>query len=223
MLRVHARASGWLVKKIGVEALFAKREGAMRVICQSDTPTHWVMRTLPDMALRSRSITAIVEAKSMISTTSNASVEAVQLCLLAAWSKMGIPIHYCFGRPGPDGYLKAKVLLLSSIKPCFIGLTPRSQSFGLQLQRFSERLFPEAEVGFVGITQGSNTPYALIPLVEIESQGCNLMAWLQTNGGGEPFGMKEREAWEGRKESRAVWPPIDYQRWTQMWKKKYGG
>jgi hypothetical protein len=214
--RVKAReTNAWLVKTIGVEALFSKRKGALEFIASSDIPTHWWLRALPDMVLRSTKLTAIVESKWMGSKTDNASAELVQLCILGAMSKMGIPMQYCFGRNDRSGCLEAYVIGVYQLKPELLWLTPRSDKFGLNLEKFGRRLFPQARVSPMDVTRGSNTPFALIPKLQIVRDGTLLDAWLRDNAGAE-FSDKERISWEGRDEAKQVWSHIPWERWNQQ-------
>lgn len=214
-LRVVAREAGWLCKMTGIESLFGHRKGALQAICSSDAAAHWGLRCYPDLALRSPGLTGIIEVKAMDRPdTLNASVELVQLCALGSWDRMGIPIHYAFGRPTADGRLEAWILPLKALRPCQVYLTPRSEQFEINgLERFAARLFPEATIVHGGWTRGSNTPYALVSKAQIIRDGVELKAWLHANFGSGQFGMKQREGWEGRKEAHRVWAHVRYQDW----------
>ena len=223
--RVLARSYGWLVKKIGVESLFANREGVLRYLQDQFIPMALLLRSQPDMLLRgNNNVIEIFEVKAVEDTWPNVAVEAWQLVYMQTlYRAFQIDTCYIFGWPDENN-LSGVVVPISKL-PVMTRFykTPRFMRWDPQVRDSLERLVnhyhPGIDIRVLGVHHGgSGDPYLVFSkssLPNFES----ISDWFQQRGK-QIFNMRDRISWEGTKEAKMVWKSFKYSEWMNIHKIK---
>jgi hypothetical protein len=205
-LRCQAREAGWVTKTCGVEALFCKRKTALRVISNEFSVEHLLLRSLPDMVLRSPRGTYLVEAKDATSRTDNVAIELYQWLLFL---RVCPRVWYCFGGPDHSSRrMDGRMAMAYRLRPHRL-LFPRrvTQEWPDVLVDTLRQWIDEASLKPLchefGDTDGSNDPFALIRKDELQ-RFPTVDIWLKSLGEGG-FDGRFRQGWEGREEAQASW------------------
>jgi len=219
--RVLAREYGWLVKKIGVESLFANRGGVLRYLQNQFTPIGLLLRSQPDMLLRGNNdLIEIFEVKAVEDTWPNVAVEAWQLAYIQTLHRaFQIDTCYIFGWPDADNLSGAIVPISRLPTMTHFYKTPRFMRWDPKARGLLEGLVSDHHSGIdirvLGVGHGgSGDPYLVFPkssLLNFES----ISDWFQQKGK-QIFNMRDRISWEGTKEARSVWKSFKYSEWIDI-------
>lgn len=214
--RVLARSYGWLVKKVGVESLFANRKGVLTYLQYQFTPISLLLRSQPDMLLRGNDGIEIFEVKAVEDTWNNVALEAWQLIYLyALYQLLGVNTYYIFGWPEHEK-LEGVISSVSKLPITRFYESPRFRNWPGQLQGSLKRLvnhyYPHIEVCY--LTEGhagSGDPYFIFTKAALQNFQ-QISNWFEERGQ-QLFAMKDRISWEGQREAREVWKSWTYSDW----------
>jgi len=221
--RVLARSYGWLVKKVGVESLFANRKGALQYLQYQFTPVTLLLRSQPDMLLRGNSGVEMFEAKAVEDAWDNVAIEAWQLIYLyTLYRSLGVDTNYVFGWPQHE-VLDGVIVPVSLLPLTRFYKPPRFRQWPNQLRDSLERLvkhyYPDIEIrGLAEGHRGSGDPYFVFTKSNL-SQFQTISHWFVERGQ-QFFGMKDRISWEGQKEANEVWKSWKYSDWIRVHEKR---
>jgi len=224
--RVMCRNRGWLCKTTGVEALFSRRVGALRVIGKTFSGSHLTLRSLPDMVVRSNRATYLIEAKDCVSNTPNIALELWQFLWFRKLSELGADVYYLFGMPDQTGKLLGYIAPTSAIVPSVIHIPPRLKSEWPEDLQTNLRVEVKSLMADFGIrcleisSSGSGDPYILTPKKLCLS--VTLETWMARKGAGM-FSAKERIAWEGKQAAQAMWKSYTIKEWLAAKKRSFQG
>lgn len=196
---------GWCVKGIGVENLFSKRVGALKIITNYFNPLTLYLRSLPDRCLYGGNGRFwLVEIKAL-ENRPNVAVEAFQLCLLTNLQHwFNLKTMYVFGRPDKENRLEAWICPVSDLPVERWLITDRFQNtWSKELQKTldsnREVYFPNIPISYTESKKGSGDPYVIFSKNKLLQKSTNLNYWLEEQGKPD-LPPKIRKSWEGVKE-----------------------
>jgi len=219
--RVLARNYGWLVKKIGVESLFANRKGVLRYLQSQFTPIGLLLRSQPDLLIKGNNdVIDIFEVKAVEDTWSNVAVEAWQLIYIQTLYKaFQIDTYYIFGWPDTNK-LSGVIVPISKLPvmthfyktPRFMRWDPKARDL---LERLVNRYHPGIDIRVLEVGHGgSGDPYLVFPKSSL-SKFESVSDWFQQRGK-QIFNMRDRISWEGTRGARVVWKSFRYSEWIDI-------
>lgn len=220
--RVLARRHGWLIKKVGVESIFAKRKGVLAYLQYRFTPISLLLRSQPDMLLRGDDCLEMVEAKAVEDPYANVSIEAWQFAYLyALCSEFGVATYYVFGQPENDTFTAVMAPVDSLPLTCFFR-PPRFRQWDTPLRQSLDNYIDRHCPGIAihDLPQGhrgSGDPYLVFPKSSL-SRFKTVFTWLGERGNQCPTNA-DRISWEGRDQASQQWRSYKWSEWERIYKR----
>lgn len=221
--RVLARHNGWLVKKVGVESIFANRKGILQYLQYEFTPIGLLLRSQPDMILRANYGLEIIEAKAVEDAWANVAIEAWQFTYLYELCKdFGVNTQYVFGWPDNEKLVGviASVIDLPIIR---FYRPPRFNRWPNMLREsLSQRIsyyYPNIEIKNLEDGHGgSGDPYFVFPKSSL--LGFQTITQWFMGKGQQDFNPSARISWEGKEEANRVWKSWTWSEWQTTHKRE---